>query len=171
MGFLWISDEVADQFFLDVRQLEYTQENLRRNDFRSRNAWEMRLFDAWGHCFLGAAATRDVGEPSAWVLGGGSEVLHEGVSWITLGLEPHESFRQDTFNQAVGRAIGTAHPAGDLARLCFDAMVEGRLDLTLAGLPRGARIWRIRYAARPSPGSARQRLQRWRQRRTGASLA
>jgi hypothetical protein len=45
----------------------------------------------------------------------------------------------------VGRSIGLRHPTGDLYALCFDAMVEGRLDLTLAGIPRGTRL----HAYRP----------------------
>lgn len=161
MGFLWISDEVAEQFFRDVSQIEYTREIEIRNDFRSRDSWEMRLFDAWGHCFMGAAATRSLGEPVSWALGGGYEVLHEGISWITLNLVSHDSLIQDTFNQAVGRSIGPAHTTGDLGRPCFDAMVQGRLDLTLAGVPRDTPLRRTRYAQRQDTGSARQRIQQW----------
>jgi hypothetical protein len=164
MNFLWLSEEDAAQFFLDVGQLEYTDENRLRNDFRSRDSWEMRLFDAWGHCYMGAAATNDLGERSAWALGGGSEVLHEGLSWISLNFVAHDSFSQDTYNQSVGRAIGTRHPGGDFARLSFDAMVEGRLDLTLAGIPRGTRLRRIRYAVVRPTTPARIRLEQWRQR-------
>lgn len=165
MSFLWLSDEVAAQFFRDVSQLEYTSENQRQNDYRSRDSWQMRLFDAWGHAFLGAAATRDTGEPSAWLLGGGNEVLHEGLSWVTLGVLGHDSFQQDTYNQAVGRSIGTTHPTGDLGQLCFAAMVDGRLDLTLAGIPRGTRLHRV-AVARASSSPPRLRIQEWRARRT-----
>lgn len=165
MGYLWMTDEVGAQFFRDISRVEYTQENVQRNDFRSRDSWEMRLFDAWGHCFMGAAATRDIGESSTWVFGVGHEVLHEGLSWLTLGIVGHDSLIQDTFNQAVGRAIGTRHRTGDLARLSYDAMIEGRLDLTLAAIPRGTHL-RTSLPARPSSGPAvRLRLLQWRQRR------
>ncbi|HWA58699.1 MAG TPA: hypothetical protein VG692_15675 [Gemmatimonadales bacterium] len=164
MSFLWMSDEVAAQFFRDVSQLEYTAENQRRNDFRSRDSWEMRLFDAWGHCFMGAAATRDLGEPGAWFLGGGSEVLHEGLSWLTIGLLGHDSIQQDTYNQAVGRSLGTRHPTGDLGPLCFTAMIDGRLDLTLAGIPRGTHLHRVPVAA-AAARPVRPRIEEWRRRR------
>jgi hypothetical protein len=77
----------------------------------------------------------------------------------------HDSLLQDTFNQSVGRAIGTRHPSGDLARLSFDAMVEGRLDLTLAGVSRGTRL-RTRLTTRLHSSPVRQRVQQWNQRRT-----
>lgn len=135
-------EEDTARFWLDVSRLDYSEENERRNDYKSRDAWEFRLFDAWGHCYIAAATVREVGENATWVLGTGYEVLHEGFSWVTLNLLPHDSFAQDTYNQAVGRSIGESHPTGDLHWLCFEAMLNGRLDLTLAGISRGGRLRR-----------------------------
>ena len=165
MDFLWMTEATAERFFHDVSQIEYSPENQLRNDFRSRDSWEMRLFDAWGHCFMGAAATHNLkGERDAWLLGTGAEVLHEGLSWITLNMVAHDSFIQDTFNQAVGRSIAIAHPRSDFARLSFDAMVQGRLDLTLAGISRGTVLRRIREAQREDAASVHQRMVQWHQR-------
>lgn len=187
MSFIWPSYEEVEQFFRDIRLLEYTPENQRNNNFRSRDSWEYRLWDAWGHCFQGAATTRDLrSERVAWLLGTGAEVLHEGLARLSVELLPkhfgrlpptypdwlptwptmeHDSFVQDTFNQAVGRSIGTAHPRGNFARLSFDAMVQGRLDLTLAGIPRGTVLRRIREAQSENAASMHQRMVRWYQRR------
>ncbi len=140
MDFLWLTTEDAEAFFIKIRQLDYTAEIELAFDYRGRDSWEMRLFDAWGHCYLGAASANSVGEPATWVLGGGYELLHEAASWVSLNMIAHDSFPQDTYNQAVGRAIGVRHPNGNYGDLCYDAMVEGRLDLTLAGVPRGTRL-------------------------------
>jgi len=142
--------EDSERFFVEASQLEYTEENRRDYDFRTRDQWVMRLFDAWGHCYLGASWTRDVGERATWGLGTAWELLHEVCVNLSLNLLPHDSFSQDMFNQAVGRSIGSAHRTGDLYRLTFDAMLAGRLDLTLAGIPRGSTLRRT-YGARLGP--------------------
>ena len=65
-------------------------------------------------------------------------MLHEVLSQISWGLIEHDSLDQDLYNQAVGREIGLHQLDGDLYEICFDAMMRGRLDLTLAGVvPRG----------------------------------
>ena len=143
MDFLWITEGDATRFFLQTAQLDYSREIRLRNDFRSRDTWVMDLFDAWGHCLCGAASTRDIGETATWFLGGGYELLHEGISQITIGLVEHNSYSQDSYNQAVGRSIGAGYPTGDLGQLSFDAMISGRLNLTLAGVPLGGRITRL----------------------------
>jgi hypothetical protein len=132
--------EDSERFFCDVYALEYSEENQRLNDFKSRDAWEFRLFDAWGQCYLAADTARGHGDAASWVLWGGYEIAHEAASWVSLNLIAHDSLTQDTYNQAVGRSIATRHRTGDLHQLCFDAVVGGRLDLTLAGIPKGTRL-------------------------------
>lgn len=152
MSFLWLSEEEAQRFFQRIANLDYSEFEL-SFDYRGRDRWEMRLFDAWGHCFMGAAAADDLGDPSAWFFGGAHEFLKEGLSWVSLNTLAHDSLPQDLFNQAVGRSIGVRNSGGNFGDLCYDAMVEGRLDLTLAGVPRGGRLSR----AGPGPTAARSR--------------
>jgi hypothetical protein len=131
----------ADQFADDVlRRVEYdeTTERWNINEGRDRGEWAQAMYDAWGHCYIAACMTRQVPEVVTWSLGTFYEVLHELLSQLSLGLIEHNSLSQDLYNQAVGREIGLHHPSGDLYEICFEAMLRGRLDLTLAGVvPRG----------------------------------
>jgi hypothetical protein len=131
----------ADQFTDDVlRRVEYDEvtERWNINEGRDRGEWAQAMYDAWGHCYIAACMTRQVPEVVTWSLGTFYEVLHELLSQLSLGLIEHNSLSQDLYNQAVGREIGLHHPSGDLYEICFEAMMHGRLDLTLAGVvPRG----------------------------------
>jgi len=155
VDFLWLTEEDTIWFWQEVQTLDYSAENERANDYRSRDSWEDRLFDAWGHCVLGAYSANDLGDPAAWAPGTGYEGLHEGMSWLTLNLVQHDSLTQDYFNQSVGRSIGVANPTGNYARLSFEAMINGRLDLTLAGIPRGTRLRRRAVARRSATEATR----------------
>jgi hypothetical protein len=126
----------TDRFIQDVeRRIEYDEETARWNFNEGRvfGDWAQRLFDAWGHCYIAACMTRVVPEVDTWALGTFLEYLHEALS----GVVGHDSLSQDLYNQAVGRQIGLDQPSGDLYEITFDAMMRGRLDLTLAGVPRG----------------------------------
>ena len=131
----------ASRFGDDVlSRIEYDEETERWNvnEGRSRGEWAQAMYDAWGHCYIAACMTRGVPEVDTWALGTFYEVLHEVFSQVSLGLIEHNSLDQDLYNQAVGREIGLHQPDGDLYEICFDAMMRGRLNLTLAGVvPRG----------------------------------
>ena len=131
----------ASRFADDVlSRIEYDEETERWNvnEGRSRGEWAQAMYDAWGHCYIAACMTRGVPEVDTWALGTFYEVLHEVFSQVSLGLIEHDSLDQDLYNQAVGREIGLHQPDGDLYEICFDAMMRGRLNLTLAGVvPRG----------------------------------
>lgn len=141
MDYLWLSSEVTTAFWADTATLSLPDipDDTVLGDL-SRDQRENCLFDAWGHCFLGAASTRSLGEPLTWALGGAYEVMHETLAICLPLFVHHDSFIQDTFNQSVGRSIGLSHPTGHLGALSFEAMAGGRLDLTLAGVGRGARL-------------------------------
>jgi len=82
-----------------------------------------REWDAFGHCWIGCEGTRRCGETPTALLGAGREISRE------LGFGgPHDSFRQDIFNQATGRRL--AYAAGTCYGLCDSAHNSGRLDLT-----------------------------------------
>jgi hypothetical protein len=164
MSFLWLTEDDVGRFFRNLISVDFSDEIQRQIDFRSREYWEMRLYDAWGHCFLGAASTRSISEPLTWAIGGSYEIVHEGLAMLLFGvyLVEHDSYAQDTFNQAVGRSIGTANPTGDLGQICFDAMMSGRLDLTQAGIPRGGRLRRTASGGHHHSASVRPRVRQWR---------
>ena len=64
------------------------------------------------------------------------------AGWV-MPSEDRDTTTQDRYNRAVGRSIGAADADSDLYELCFDAMVEGRLDLTDAGVARGRALHRV----------------------------
>jgi hypothetical protein len=143
----------VSRFREDVWTLAYDDDIARynENEGRTQGDWASALWDAWGYCYIAACHTRGNAESSTWFLGHAYDVAavlgHE--LWAsTLGLldprdmEQGDTTRQDTYNRAVGSSIATAHPTGDLYELCFDAMMQGRLDLTAAGVPRGRRLRR-----------------------------
>ena len=131
----------ASRFADDVlARIEYDEETERWNvnEGRDRGEWAEAMYDAWGHCYIAACLTRGVPEVDTWALGTFYEVLHEVFAQVSLGVIGHNSLDQDLYNQAVGREIGLHQPDGDLYEICFDAMMRGRLNLTLAGVvPRG----------------------------------
>jgi hypothetical protein len=143
----------VDRFAADVNTLEYDEDIARynANEGRTRGDWGSALWDAWGYCYIAACHTRGNAESSTWFLGHAYDavamVLHEAweaspLGWIAPG-ENGDTTRQDTYNRAVGSTIATHEdPEGDLYQQCFDAMMQGRLDLTAAGVPRGRRLRR-----------------------------
>ncbi len=158
-GFLctWQALDYADQFSRDVTsRIEYDDEVRiwNRNNGLSQGDWGQALYDAWGHCYIAACLTRESSEVAAWSLGSLYEVSHEIIAQVGRSFFwdhfpivgdsfTHDSINQDTYNQAVGRSLGMQHSeGGDLYEICFDAMMAGRLDLTLAGIPRGRPLHR-----------------------------
>lgn len=132
-----------DRFSNDVGQrisYDHETESWNRNEGRTEDDWLQAIYDAWGHCYIAACMTRRVPEVETWAAGTLYELLHEAFAQVPpfSFVVGHNSLSQDYYNQAVGRDIGVNHPDGDLYEICFDAMMHGRLDLTLAGVvPRG----------------------------------
>jgi len=143
--------EHAARFGDDVNTLVYDDETRRynENEGRTREDWALALYDAWGYCYIAACHTRDNPEWTTWVLGGAYDAiavtLHEAWGAVPGWFFPsqdRDTTTQDQYNRAVGRDIANDHPTGDLYQLCFDAMVEGRLDLSAAGVARGRSLQR-----------------------------
>jgi DNA-directed RNA polymerase subunit M/transcription elongation factor TFIIS len=137
----WLrSGTYNDRFADDVlRRIEYDEETRQWNvnEGRDEGDWAQAMFDAWGHCYIAACLGRRVPEHETSAAGTFYEILHEAFSHATHGIIEHDSLTQDLYNQAVGRDIGLHQPDGDLYEICFNAMMQGRLDLTLAGVARG----------------------------------
>jgi hypothetical protein len=94
---------------------------------RQRPIWRAE-WDAWGHAVCGAFAAGIGGSGHAWALGGGIEAMSEGLR--ILGIREHDSFREDTHNQAVGRAIGrrmSGASADELIRACTQSYLGGEI--------------------------------------------
>lgn len=162
----WLrSGTYNDRFADDVlRRIEYDEETRQWNvnEGRDRGDWAQAMFDAWGHCYIAACLGRRVPEHETSAAGTFYEILHEAFSHATHGIIEHDSLTQDLYNQAVGRDIGLHQPDGDLYEICFNAMMQGRLDLTLAGVARG------RALVPRAGGSTGTRVQR---RETDTSVA
>jgi hypothetical protein len=94
---------------------------------RSRSGFlHSREWDAFGHCWIGCEGTRQCGGPQTWVYGFGRELSRE---WERLtGGAPHDSFRQDSTNQLLGRALSVQ--AGTCFSICDNAHRQGLLDLS-----------------------------------------
>ena len=142
---------LAGRFGEDLRTVEYDEETRRynANEGRTRDDWALALYDAWGYCYIAACHTRDNPEWTTWLLGGTYDAialtLHEAwqaTGGIFVPSQDRDTTTQDRYNRAVGRDIANDHPTGDLYQLCFDAMMEGRLDLSAAGVARGRRLRR-----------------------------
>lgn len=149
--------DYTSRFIQDVyNRIEYDDEARawNHNEGRSQGDWARALYDAWGHCYIAACLTIEHSEAAAYMLGSLYEVGHElfaqiGSSFFLDHLPVlgdsfrHNSLSQDTYNQAVGRSIGNQYSEGqELYEICFDAMMAGRLDLTIAGVPRGRPLQR-----------------------------
>jgi len=72
-----------------------------------------RFWDAFGHCWIGCEGTKKCGATATAVAGQARELYREfqGI----FGIRPHDSYSQDTNNQATGRGFG------DQGVDCFDA--------------------------------------------------
>jgi hypothetical protein len=92
---------------------------------RGRPVWRAE-WDAWGHAVVAAFTTAVGSEGEAWLFGSAAEVAREGLRG--LGVMEHDSYSQDTYNQAVGRDIASRFgPSGDLLGACTQAYLSGRL--------------------------------------------
>jgi len=134
-----------DRFAEDLNaRVVYDDETRRWNENEGRTVgdWGGALYDAWGYCFIAAchqrqsAGTSALGTAYDVVATAGHELWGATGGWLFPSGD-RDTTTQDAFNREVGIAIARDHPDGDLYELCFDAMVEGRLDLTDAGVARG----------------------------------
>jgi len=95
---------------------------------RHRPIWRAE-WDAWGHAVCGTCSAGLGGEGHAWLFGSGAEHLSELLR--VLGIRGHDSFREDSFNQAVGRGIarrtGMGASAPELIRACTQAYLAGQM--------------------------------------------
>ena len=85
-----------------------------------------REWDAFGHCWIGCEGSRQCGRGPTEVAGSTREVYREIED--ALGGDPHDSFRQDMNNQALGREL--AATAGTCFSLCDAAHRGNILDLS-----------------------------------------
>ncbi len=141
----------TERFIADLRSVVYDDETRRwnENEGRTEGDWGMALFDAWGYCYIAACLRRESSELTTWALGESYDAialtLHEAwqatAGWVAPS-DDRDTTTQDRYNRAVGRSIGAADADSDLYELCFDAMVEGRLDLSAAGVARGRSLQR-----------------------------
>ncbi len=142
----------TERFIADVRRTVVYDEETRRyneNEGLTEGDWGSALFDAWGYCYIAACLRRESSELTTWALGESYDAialtLHEAweatAGWVSPS-EDRDTTTQDRYNRAVGRSIGAADADSDLYELCFDAMVEGRLDLSAAGVARGRALQR-----------------------------
>lgn len=96
---------------------------------RQRPIWRAE-WDAWGHAVCAASSASLGGEGHAWLFGQGREELQELLAG--LGLE-HDSYAQDTHNQAVGRQIAVRLGGGSslesVVGACTEAYRQGRLRI------------------------------------------
>jgi hypothetical protein len=85
-----------------------------------------REWDAFGHCWIGCEGSRKCGTAITAMSGTVREFYREAQR--ILKTRPHDSFKQDTANQAVGRNL--AYTAGTCYSLCDKAWLTGGLDLS-----------------------------------------
>jgi hypothetical protein len=83
--------------------------------------------DAFGHCWIGCQGTRTCGEGSTGRFGRSYEEFREAMRYLTLGLWDHNSYEEDTFNQAHGRELARNNPDRDCSNLCYGAVVNDTL--------------------------------------------
>ena len=83
-----------------------------------------RVWDAFGHCWIGCAGTKKCGATATAIAGKSREFYREFI-----GGGPHNSYQQDTKNQTLGRGFGDREL--DCLVACRDASVasSGGLDL------------------------------------------
>jgi hypothetical protein len=82
-----------------------------------------RVWDSFGHCWIGCEGTKKCGASATAVMGQSHELIRE------LGFGgPHDSYRQDTNNQAHGREFGAK--GVDCFVACDAAVRTGVLDLS-----------------------------------------
>jgi hypothetical protein len=85
-----------------------------------------REWDAFGHCWIACEGSRQCGLVATGVSGTLRE-LHRELQKKS-GSKPHDSFKQDLANQAIGRILSFSK--GTCYTLCDDAHKTGKLDLT-----------------------------------------
>jgi len=90
------------------------------------SAFHGREFDAFGHCWVACEGTRKCGRSVTAGTGTVREYYREMQR--VLGTRPHDSFRQDVANQALGRRL--AFTPGTCYSLCDGAHRTGALDLS-----------------------------------------
>ena len=91
---------------------------------RTRNPVPSRVWDAFGHCFIGCATTQHCGSATSAIAGEGREFWREYID-----AAPHDSYTQDTNNQALGRRLG--RQGVNCIDACRNASLQpGVMDLT-----------------------------------------
>jgi hypothetical protein len=95
---------------------------------RQRPIWRAE-WDAWGHAVCGACSAGFGGSGHAWLFGSAHELISE--LGRVLHISEHDSYREDTYNQAVGRAIaqrgGMGSSGPELIRACTQAYLGGQM--------------------------------------------
>ena len=103
--------------------------NIETNKFRSKLLLDTgrpvhnRSWDSFGHCWIGCAGTKKCGRTATLIMGQGRELLRE-LGWKG----GHDSYRQDTNNEAHGRDFGGR--GDDCSVACDNAVRSGALDLS-----------------------------------------
>jgi len=82
-----------------------------------------RVWDAFGHCWIGCAGTKKCGRTATAIAGKSREFYREYI-----GGGPHDSYDQDTNNQTIGRGFGSQ--GMDCFVACDAAVRKGGLDLS-----------------------------------------
>jgi len=90
---------------------------------RTRSPVPGRIWDAFGHCFVACCGTKRCGASSAFIAGQGRELYRSSID-----SEPHDSYKQDTNNQKIGRSFGDKEM--DCRTACRDAVMHNKLDLS-----------------------------------------
>jgi len=91
---------------------------------RTGNPVPSRVWDAFGHCFVACAATQRCGSTTTAIAGQGRELYREYID-----AAPHDSYTQDTNNQALGRRFG--RQGVNCTEACRNASLQpGVMDLT-----------------------------------------
>jgi hypothetical protein len=85
-----------------------------------------REWDAFGHCWIGCEGSRRCGSIPTALTGTVREFSRELQR--VLKIRPHDSFRQDRANQALGRSL--ADTRGTCWNLCDAAHRGGTLDVS-----------------------------------------
>ena len=92
-----------------------------------RRQLESRDWDAFGHCWMGVEFTRYHGPILHWAATWSYEIARE-LGYDEARRGRHDSFSQDTHNEAVGRRLAYQH--GTASSLSDAAYRSGQLNLT-----------------------------------------
>ena len=115
--------------FITAGAVEQRQFKAAVHAARGRPVWRAE-WDAWGHALCAASSAGFGGEGHAWAFGEGAELTREALRGLQI--MDHDSYEQDTHNQAVGRQLATQNGAGgasldELVRACTGAYLQGRM--------------------------------------------